>query len=74
MVVLLDSKKFQNTMQNLKSYITQHFNFSAEEIEKIVACFKPKTISKKDYFLKEGQYCKNVGLCGRGKLFVLSTN
>jgi len=53
-------------MKNLKSYLETNFRFSNSEIEKIVACFSLKEISKKNYFLKEGQYCKNVGFVEKG--------
>ena len=46
--------------------IKSKFKFSDEEIEKIIACFTPKTIGKKEFFLKEGQYCKSVGFLESG--------
>ena len=48
-------------MKNFKSYINSNFKFTDDEVNKIAACFVPKSLSKKDYFLKEGEYCKNVG-------------
>lgn len=53
-------------MKNLKSYIATTFNFSTIETEQIVDCFSLKTISKKHYFLKEGQYCRSVGFVDTG--------
>jgi len=53
-------------MKNIKAYIKINFSFSPSEMEKILECFTLKTFKKKDYFLKEGQYCKSVGFVEKG--------
>ncbi len=53
-------------MKNIQSYIENTFSFSPLEIEKILKCFTLKSFQKKEYFLREGQYCKNVGFVEKG--------
>jgi len=53
-------------MNNLTTYISSKFNFSDAETQSIVHCFTPNTIIKKDYFLKEGQYCKSIAFVEKG--------
>lgn len=53
-------------MKNIKSYIEANFGFSQSEINEILNCFTPKSFTKKEYFLKEGQYCKSVGFVEKG--------
>jgi len=53
-------------MKNIKSYIVNNFRFSPTEIEQILDCFTLKSFKKKEYFLREGQYCKSVGFVEKG--------
>jgi len=53
-------------MKNFKLYIELNFSFSTAEIEQILACFTLKSFKKKEYFLREGQYCKSVGFVEKG--------
>jgi len=58
-------------MQNFKSYLKDSFNFDDLEIEEICKCFQVKDLAKKDYFLKEGQYCKNIAFVEKGSLIYI---
>jgi len=53
-------------MKNLEAYLDFNFSFSREEIERILDCFKSKVIKKKEFFLREGQQCRNVGFVEQG--------
>lgn len=53
-------------MNNLEQYIKTNFKFSEKEIEKITECFSSKMFKKKQHFLKEGQYCRNVAFVETG--------
>ena len=55
-------------MSELKKHIIETFGFSESEFKQIEFFFKPKEISKGDYFLKEGQYAKQLGFVERGIL------
>ena len=56
-------------MKIFESYIRTNFKFSDLETEKIIDCFTMKSIGKKDYFLRAGQYCKHVGFVEKGSFF-----
>jgi len=53
-------------MGNLEKYLQDNFSFSDSEIGDIMACFSPKSLKKKEYFLLEGEYCKNVAFVEKG--------
>lgn len=53
-------------MKKLNKYIQSNFNFTPGETELIIECFVPKYILKNQYFLREGQYCKNVAFIENG--------
>lgn len=53
-------------MTNFHLYIKSNFSFSTIEIEEILDCFEAKKIAKKDFFLKEGAYCKQVAFVEKG--------
>ena len=53
-------------MNNFKLYIKDNFSFSNSDIEAILACFDLKKIAKKDFFLKEGAYCRQVAFIEKG--------
>ena len=53
---------------NLLAYINQHaaLPLTNDEEALIVAAFQPKKLRKKQYFLEEGNVCKNVGFIVKG--------
>ncbi len=53
-------------MHELKTYLQSKFKFSEEETGQILQCFTNKKISKKDFFLKEGQVCQNIAFVSSG--------
>ncbi len=53
-------------MKKLTSYLKVNFKFSDSEMEKIMDCFSPKFLEKKDFFLRAGQYCKNIAFVEEG--------
>ncbi len=53
-------------MNNLVAYLTSNFHFTPTEVASILTCFSSKTYQKNDFFLKEGQYCKNVIFVEKG--------
>ena len=55
-------------MSELKKHIIQTFGFTESEFQKIKDFFKPKVILEGDYFLKEGQYVKQIGFVEKGIL------
>ena len=55
-------------MSELKKHIIQTFGFTESEFQKIKDFFKPKVILEGDYFLKEGQYVKQMGFVEKGIL------
>ncbi|MCH2230025.1 MAG: Crp/Fnr family transcriptional regulator [Crocinitomicaceae bacterium] len=55
-------------MSELKNHIIQTFGFTESEFQEIKDFFKSKVISEEDYFLKEGQYVKQMGFVEKGIL------
>lgn len=55
-------------MSELKKHIIETFGFTESEFQQIKDFFKPKVILKGDYFLKEGQYVKQMGFVEKGIL------
>ena len=55
-------------MKNVKfrSYLKAKFGFAEAEIERIEQCFTLKSISKKESFLRVGQYCKDIAYIESG--------
>jgi len=53
-------------MRNFQKFLQDNFTFSESEIADITACFSPKSLNKKEYFLREGEYCKNVAFVEKG--------
>lgn len=55
-------------MTELKKHIIQTFGFTESEFQQIKDFFTPKVILEGDYFLKEGQYVKQMGFVEKGIL------
>lgn len=55
-------------MSELKKHIIQTFGFTESEFQQIKDFFKPKVILEGDYFLKEGEYVKQMGFVEKGIL------
>lgn len=55
-------------MSPLKKAIVETFSFTEEEFERIEGFFQPKEIQKGDFFLKEGQYVRQMGFVEEGIL------
>jgi CRP/FNR family transcriptional regulator, anaerobic regulatory protein len=58
-------------MTNLEHYIQSYFGIiQPEELEMIVALFKPTSLKKSDYFLKSGRACNQLSFIQSGILRV----
>jgi len=55
-------------MSELKKYIIETFGFTKNEFQEIKDFFEPREINKGDYFLKEGQYVRQMGFVEKGIL------
>src|SRR5210317_1196939 len=55
-------------MSELKKHIIETFGFTESEFQEINDFFQPKEIKKGDYFLKEGQYVRQMGFVEKGIL------
>lgn len=55
-------------MSELEKHIIDTFGFSLEEFQSIKDFFQSKEIKKGEYFLKEGQYVKQMGFVEKGIL------
>ena len=55
-------------MSELKKHIIQTFGFTEREFKGIREYFKPVEIKEGEYFLKEGQYVKQMGFVEKGIL------
>lgn len=55
-------------MSELKKHIIETFGFTEGEFQKIQAFFKSKSILEGDFFIKEGQYVRQMGFVERGIL------
>ncbi|MBS7567067.1 Crp/Fnr family transcriptional regulator, partial [Mucilaginibacter sp. Bleaf8] len=55
-------------IQNLLDSIQRIIILSPAEIEIVTSLFKEKTYKKGDFFLAEGQVCKQVGFVTKGIL------
>ena len=53
-------------MPELKKHIIETFGFTESEFQEIKPFFKRKEILKGDYFLKEGQYVREMGFVEKG--------
>jgi CRP-like cAMP-binding protein len=62
--------------KKLIEYITNHTTLplTSEEEAMIVAAFQPKKLRKKQYFLQEGEVCKNTGFIVKGAMRQYSVN
>ncbi|MCF8714493.1 Crp/Fnr family transcriptional regulator [Joostella atrarenae] len=60
----------------LKKHIAKHITLSKEELAIYCASFYPKTLSKKEYLLKQGAICKFEGYVTKGclRVFTLDKN
>ncbi len=56
---------YENLIKKIKSYI----KFTSSEAELIPKLFKTKIISSKNYFLKEGNVCNELGFIEEGLLY-----
>ena len=50
----------------LKQNITKHISLSPSELEKFVNAFEPKTIKKKQFYLREGEICRHEAFVSKG--------
>jgi len=55
-------------MSELKKHIIETFGFTKSEFENIQDFFQPMNIKKGEFFLKEGQYVKQLGFVEKGIL------
>ncbi len=55
-------------MSELKKHIIETFGFAENEFQSIKDFFQPIEIKKGDYFLKEGQYVRQMGFVEKGIL------
>lgn len=55
-------------MSELKKQIIDIFQFTDNEFQDIQGFFEPKELKKGEYFLKEGQYVKQMGFVEQGIL------
>jgi CRP-like cAMP-binding protein len=55
-------------MSELKKHIIETFGFTDSEFQEIRGYFKRKEILEGDYFLKEGQYARELGFVEKGIL------
>ena len=55
-------------MQELTHYISSYFGFTEDEFSNINAFFTQKELEKGEYFLREGQYCQEMGFVRSGIL------
>lgn len=55
-------------MSELKKHIIQTFGFTEKDFRQINDFFKPEKILQGDYFLKEGQYVRQMGFVEKGIL------
>ena len=53
-------------INSLLNSIQQVITLSAAEIDTVKALFKEKSYQKGDFFLAEGQICKQVGFVAQG--------
>ena len=53
-------------MKNLSQYLAFKFNFNQTEVDLISECFSLKELGKNDYYLKDGQVCKNISFVEKG--------
>jgi len=60
-------------LAELKTYLQTKFKFSNTETEQILDCFTNKQITKKDFFLQEGQICKSIAFVEKGA-YIFSQN
>ncbi len=52
--------------ENLHKLLLHIVKFNINELEKIIDCFKPKSIKKGDFLLHEGQICKEFYYVEKG--------
>lgn len=55
-------------MSELKKHIIETFGFTESEFQEIKDFFQPKEIKKGEFFLKEGQYVRQMGFVEKGIL------
>ena len=55
-------------MTELQKHINGYFQLTSEEYQQIESYFKRRTIKKGDYFLREEQFCREVGFIQSGIL------
>ncbi|MEM6321675.1 MAG: cyclic nucleotide-binding domain-containing protein [Bacteroidota bacterium] len=55
-------------MKELKKHVIETFGFTESEFQQIKDYFQPKEIAKGDFFLKEGQYVRQMGFVEEGIL------
>ena len=60
--------------QLLRQNISNHTSLNDDEFSFFGSCFEPKTIEKKDYFLKQGRICKHEAFVLKGCFRVFTTD
>ncbi len=53
-------------MANLSTYLQNSFPFDSKSIAVVEECFESRNLEKGNYFLKEGQYCKQIAYVEKG--------
>jgi CRP-like cAMP-binding protein len=55
---------------NLKTVLRLFADFDAAELDRIAACFKPRTVRQKSLLLQQGSICKEFYFVGKGSMRV----
>jgi CRP-like cAMP-binding protein len=58
-------------MELLKKYLSHYMSLSDEQLELLVSYLREVELSPGDYFLREGNVCRNIGFVTEGVLRVL---
>ena len=53
-------------MTELEQYIQSYFNVEANKLSEIAACFRPQSIAKGDYLLKQNRICGQLSFISSG--------
>ena len=57
-------------MENLKQYLNSFFRLSTDELEAVIACFKPEKINKGESLLRQDSYSKRLSFIDHGYIRV----
>ena len=60
-------------MTQLEEYINLNFGVSGEELDNIAALFKPKVVSKGEFYIKSGAACDKLSFVQSGFLRLFAT-